>query len=106
MENLKSTKQIVEELLRSNEACRDSDDELFKNYLEIFYANLRKTPVTLLLRDMKNKSIASFDTLTRARRLCQETIPKLRGNVWRKRHNLAEEVKKEVKEIKKKKKIK
>lgn len=53
-----------------------------------------------MLKHYKDNGLISFETISRQRRLIQETTPELRGEEWEKRHAKQEEVKEEIREFK------
>lgn len=62
--------------------------------------NLTGLQMLTMLKHYKNNGLVSFETISRQRRLIQETTPELRGEEWEKRHAKQEEVKEEIREFK------
>jgi len=53
-----------------------------------------------MLKHYKDNGLISFETISRQRRLIQETTPELRGEEWEKRHAKQEEVKEDIRGFK------
>jgi len=49
-----------------------------------------------LVMGMMNKKITNYDTITRARRKCQELYPETRGKAWLARNSHANEVRSNI----------
>lgn len=71
---------IVKLLLEENPEARNSDNDLYIKYLNWLGIDENYCTVATLFRNIKTKGIASFESVGRCRRKCQELYPELRAN--------------------------
>lgn len=97
---------LVKQVLTEKPETRDNDMYLTA---VIWYRDLRQRPnvgdLSLIgffhiMRDYKTWGLWSYETISRARRLVQETCTDLRGEEYEKRHRKQQEVKDDIKAIK------
>ena len=103
MELSKTPNQLVADLLNEQEALRDNDEKLILN---VWCKQMNLTKEMML--DMKfeffvKKFIArqlyDMESISRARRKLQETIPMLRGKTWEARHKKEQAIREHFKEV-------
>ena len=70
----------IEEILFYQKHTRDCDFYLYNQVLKIY--NAQNITAIELLKAMKNKTIPSFESVSRARRQLQQMRPDLRGEQW------------------------
>ena len=58
--------------------------------------NIEKITARELMTMLKKKTLPGIQNITRSRRKCQEKFPHTRGEVWGKRHELQDQVKKDL----------
>lgn len=100
-------RDMVHAILKEKTETRDNDMYLASAY---WYKQLNRkgidaTKITGLqmlsmLKNYKDNGLVSFETISRQRRLIQETTPELRGEEWEKRHAKQEEVKEDIRDFK------
>jgi hypothetical protein len=92
---IKKIQPLVEDLLRRYPILRDNDNRLFANILVCLDDNLRDNKdatADYVLSSLATGKYPSLESITRARRKIQETIPELRGNKYKSRMNSEKEV--------------
>jgi hypothetical protein len=91
---MKNLKPKVEEILRKNMRCRDSDSILYSTllYFEIGAERLKSMSGYELLGVIAEDRYPSYDTIARVRRKLQNEDETLRGKSYNERHNLEAEV--------------
>ena len=77
MSNLKSTEEIVIDVLRRNERARKDDFILYGSVLRQLGVDLHMSLKTYLARAKESK-MPSFETVSRCRRHLQELMPELK----------------------------
>ena len=81
---LKKTKEVVENLLRTRPATRDSDELL----ICLVYDKLGtswKLPFGEVMNKVNNGELPAFESVSRCRRKMQEKYPELRGKAYEQR---------------------
>ena len=78
MKKIKSTEELVLNVLRRNFRARTDDFILYGGILKEMGINLKETNLYDFLATAKQKGIPSFETCTRARRHIQELMPELK----------------------------
>jgi len=94
VEKIKSLKVKVTQLLVDKESNRDSDNKLIANiwHSQIGGSNIAKMSAMELLKLISDGSLASPESIRRVRQKVQETNLSLRGKSYKKRKEIAEEV--------------
>ena len=92
--------QVVN-LLTEYPSLRDSDDRLTATIWYQYTKNVKEIDAMTLLRRFAAGELPSYESISRCRRKVQEEKPKLRGQLWEKRHNKKAQnsVKSEIKNI-------
>lgn len=97
---IKHMKIKVKELLIQVPHLRDSDDKLITT---IWYHEVKDEMKYMsgmeMLRTIAEGLLSSTESITRARRLCQEQNPELRGKSYKVRKQKAVEVKQQINSI-------
>ena len=89
---------IIVNILRNDEESRNNDVVLcWKVYEQ--EVKMEELSVRDFFTLLFNKKIASFSSITRARRAAQQHYPELRGKVYEKRHNNQKNYIKYVKDV-------
>jgi len=94
----KSTKKIVTDLLKNHEHLRDDDNKLLAT---VWYHKMPKIEESVMdfLHMLANGNLPSSESIRRCRQKLQELNPELRGKLWKKRHQMEEQVKHELREM-------
>tara|TARA_R100001082_G_scaffold106772_1_gene79958 strand:- start:3904 stop:4206 length:303 start_codon:yes stop_codon:yes gene_type:complete len=92
------TINIVSNLLMNHPHLRDDDNKLLAT---VWYHKMDKIeePVMDFLHVLANGELPSSESIRRCRQKLQELNPQLRGQLWNKRHQMQDQVKKELKEM-------
>lgn len=77
---IKSTEEIVLEVLNRNLRARTDDFILYGGVLKEMGISLRQTNLYNFLANAKKNNIPSFETVTRCRRHIQEILPRLKDD--------------------------
>jgi hypothetical protein len=95
---IKNIKPKVEELLKTFPECRDDDNRLYLKLCSWIDPVLRhpNTSFKYFGTQLLNGTLPILESVTRARRKLQEENPELRGESYKVRKVLAEEVKQEI----------
>ncbi len=84
MGELRKTTDLVESILRTTTAARDSDNELYCKVLEHYGRqqgiDFNRVSVISFFSGCKRAGIPSIETVGRCRRKLQEEYPELRGS--------------------------
>lgn len=102
---MRGYKKQVEQLLTDNEHLRDDDQKLLAN---VYWLRVSETMqyklteeemsgVKKFLHEMAEGNLPDDGSVRRCRRKLQELNPHLRGKLWDKRHQKAEQVKYDLK---------
>lgn len=78
-EELKTTTQLVQQVLEEVPAARSSNDVLYLEVFRIINQNVLGLPLDVVLTNMKEYALPSFETIVRCRRKLQAEIPELRA---------------------------
>jgi len=99
IQKIKNMQEVVAFALEKYPHLRDDDNRLVAY---IWWKNLKDNniPEDIITMDFlqlyASNQLPQADVITRARRKVQEDNPKLRGKLWNERHQLKEEVKKNI----------
>jgi len=93
MDGFKTIKSAVGKVLFEHTESRDDYVTLYALYCKSVkikdeYLDLNKISVHDFLMLVKQRKIASFDVVSRARRQLQKNIPSIRGTKWEERHGI------------------
>lgn len=98
--NIKRNQEDIHQLLENYPYLRDDDAKLICNIWKI---QLDKLGINLdsidgrdALQYVAGGKLSPAESITRCRRKLQEKAPKLRGEKWKRRHELQEEVKEQL----------
>lgn len=83
---MKGTNLLVKTILSESPETRDDDLLLYKKVILQLKYNFNFLTIGRYLSLCKKKSIPTYDTVTRLRRLAQMKDSTLRGALWSKRH--------------------
>lgn len=83
---------LIQEILFYQKHTRDCDFYLYNQVLKQY--NAQEITALELLKRMKNKTIPSFESVSRARRQLQQMRPDLRGDQWLNRQTTAQDKRK------------
>ncbi len=84
--------ETIEDILMYQKHTRDCDYYLYNQILKLYDA--QNITALELLKAMKNKTIPSFESVSRARRQLQQMRPDLRGVNWMNRQTTAQDKRK------------
>lgn len=101
IEQIKSLKAKVTQLLIDKESNRDSDNKLIANiwHSQIGGSNIAKMSAMELLQMVSEGRLFSPESIRRVRQKVQETNLNLRGKSYKMRKEKAEEVRKEIRNV-------
>lgn len=101
IEQIKSLKAKVTQLLIDKESNRDSDNKLIANvwYAQIGGSSIAKMSAMELLQMVSEGRLSSPESIRRVRQNVQETNLNLRGKSYKKRKEHAAEVRKEIRNL-------
>lgn len=91
----------VKHYLTIDETLRDNDNRLLANIwnevIQRKYIDVNLASAQDLLRMLAEGSLPNQESVRRCRQKLQEENPELRGRLWEKRHQMAKQVKEEIK---------
>ena len=98
MKKLFSVKNEVRHFLVKYPVLRDSDERLMANICDKYIGkrDLNEMNAEDLLSSLAQGLLPSYESISRCRRKLQEKCPNLRGEVWYKRHQRAEGIRKGI----------
>lgn len=99
MEYIKDTTiNIVKDLITKHPHLRDNDNKLLAN---VWYQSVTPLQEEWLdfLALIANGELPSSESIRRCRQKLQELNPKLRGELWDKRHKMQIQIKQELKDM-------
>jgi len=99
IKKMKSLKERVETSLKLVPSFRDDDNKLIVSIWMREIKDFEISGVFEFLDYFKSGKISNPTTITRVRRKLQQDNPHLRGGIWKVRHEIAEEVKHEIKDL-------
>ena len=102
IEKMKSIKEDVRELLMTYPHYRDDDSKLISAFYYLKYGGkeaFESATAFEFLKDFANGRFPFPDTITRVRRKLQEQEPLLRGDKYKERHHLEDDVRKNIHEL-------
>lgn len=79
VEELKTTTQLVQQVLEEVPAARNSDNLLFIEVVKIINIGLIHKPLAEVLTNLKEYGLPSIETVGRCRRKLQAEIPELKA---------------------------
>jgi len=94
-----NTIYIVKNLLTNYKHLRDNDNKLLANIWYFKAKRIEEGGMDLLYM-IANGELPSSESIRRCRQKLQELYPELRGELWNKRHQMQDQIKEELKEIK------
>lgn len=99
---MKSIKEDVRELLMTYPQYRDDDSKLISAFYYLKYGGkeaFESATAFEFLKDFANGRFPFPDSITRVRRKLQEQEPLLRGEKYKERHHLEDDVRKNIHEL-------
>ncbi len=72
-------REIVKSILEAQPDARDYDEVLLLALISKYGYDYKTVKFLDVIRDMYNRKLPTFESITRARRKCQEEFPELRG---------------------------
>lgn len=100
LENIRTTQQHVEQLLRKHPHLRDDHEKLTANFWNAELVKMGKAPKTIsayhMLELFAQGKLTSEETIQRARRKVQEENVELRGKKYDKRMSEEKDVRKHI----------
>lgn len=101
MRDIRTIKEIVEDILKNKPETRDNDCLLVIEVWKLELINLGYHPTLLEIKSFyelySNSKLSNSESITRCRRKIQEHNINLRGKLFGIRHNFTDEVKNQVK---------
>ena len=99
IEKIKNKKFVVKDILTKYPKARDNDSLLLA-HVWVYQCGGRSYAEDMsmwdFVMDFIGKNFAEVEPITRCRRKLQEKHPELRGELYEKRHQMKESVKKEI----------
>ncbi len=77
---LKTTQDVVKEILETNEMARNSDMALYVKVCERINPNVLSKPFWVVLLSLKEYNLPNIETVRRTRQKLQAAYPELCGN--------------------------
>lgn len=99
IEKIQSNKELIKYLLEKYPACRNSDSTLLRGVWYHQVPNFRQLSAVDLMQLLSDNKIANPETIRRCRQKLQEDYPELRGDNYVVRHQMAKDVRKNIKDI-------
>jgi hypothetical protein len=96
IKEIKKIKDTVELILRRDPRTRDCDQLLALLVWHHQNSNIANISFMDFSKDFKSGKYANYISITRSRALLQSEFEELRGENYNKRHQLAEETRKEI----------
>ena len=86
----------VQHVLKKHPVLRDDDNRLIANIWFKKLPNINELNGKALLKMIAKGKLPSFASIVRCRRKIQQEDKALRGELWDKRHQIADDIRKEI----------
>lgn len=97
---IKTTTATIKEMLQIFPEYRDNDERLVSRYwyneLKVLGKSVYQMTAFDFLKEYSTGLLTSADCIVRARANVQRQHPEIRGQTWKERHNIADQVTKEI----------